>query len=109
VALRLSHQTKQAFSGIRKSSGHTQSEKQKELSLRQRLIRELDAVAKEQGDIGAGTGVERAVRWTGKHSGTEGKIKGGDATDKPIAGNSANAAAVATASAAAVSDDLSFG
>ena len=72
--------------------GREQSEKQKALSERQAVARELDGIVKGQEEIGAGTGVERAVRWTGRHP-----------APGATAGNAANAAAVGAASAGAVS------
>jgi hypothetical protein len=68
-----------------------QSEKQKNLSLCQCVIRELDAIAKQQEDVGAGMGLEQAVHWTGRSSATVGKMQDSDISAKPVAGNLANA------------------
>jgi hypothetical protein len=107
VELRFAHQTKQAASGVRKTVGRKQSEKQKTLTEKQVLVRELEAIIKEQAEIGPGTGVERAIRWTGRNpaaqaGGRDGNMDG-EVAAVPAAGNSANAVAVATASARTVS------
>jgi hypothetical protein len=105
VNLRFEHQTKQAASGVRKATSQKLSDKQKKLTEKQILVRELEAIINQQQDIGAGTGVERAVRWTGRNpapGGRDGNVDG-EAAAIPAAGNSANAAAAAKASAGAVS------
>jgi hypothetical protein len=68
IDLRLGHQTKQAYSGICKATtGHMRSQQQKILTERQSILRELQGIVKEQEEIGAGTGLERAARWTGQN------------------------------------------
>jgi hypothetical protein len=109
VQLRFAHQTKQAASGVRKAAGRQQSEKQKKLTEKQVLVRQLEAIVKEQEEIGPGTGVERAICWTGRNpaAGGRGGNMSGEVAAIPAAGNAANAAAAATASAGIVSRMLS--
>lgn len=92
------HQTKQAASGVCKTVGPQHSEKQA-------LVQELEAIVKEQAEIGPGTGVKRAIHWTGRSlaaGGQDGNVDS-EAAVVPAAGNSANVAAAATASAGIVS------
>ncbi|TFK19085.1 hypothetical protein FA15DRAFT_709304 [Coprinopsis marcescibilis] len=84
VSLREAHQTKQAQEGVRTSvrpclNDESQTEKQK-------IIRELNAIVRENRETAIGTGAVRALHWT-------------SATPTAPAGNAANAAAVSTAAA----------
>ena len=91
---------------MRKAAGRQQSENQKKLTEKQVLVRELEAIVKEQEEIGPGTGVERATRWTGRNPAAGGRGRNhvnGKVSAVPAAGNAANAAAAATASAGIVS------
>jgi hypothetical protein len=80
VELHFAHQTKQAASGVHKTVSQPQSEKQKVLSEKQILVQELEAIVKEQAEIGPGTGVERAIHWKGRNpaaGGRDGNMDGG--------------------------------
>ncbi|KAK6984121.1 hypothetical protein R3P38DRAFT_2472408, partial [Favolaschia claudopus] len=64
VDLRRRHQTIQAAVGVRTRVGDSaDSEKAKERSLRQQLIRKFHLALKEEQDTATGTGLERAARW----------------------------------------------
>ncbi|KAH7904198.1 hypothetical protein BJ138DRAFT_1240158 [Hygrophoropsis aurantiaca] len=65
----------------------------KEVTIRTNLIREFEAVLKEQQDRSIGTGVERATRWTGSSNRPTTTSSG------LPSGNAANAASVAKAAA----------
>ncbi|KAK6984308.1 hypothetical protein R3P38DRAFT_2576116 [Favolaschia claudopus] len=70
------------------------SEKAKERSLRQQLIRKFHLALKEEQDTATGTGLERAARWRASApGGSESKT----AEKAALAGNAANAALAATA------------
>ncbi|KAJ7258598.1 hypothetical protein C8J57DRAFT_1644546, partial [Mycena rebaudengoi] len=91
VELRRQHQTKQAARGVRtRTIGALESEKAKELSIRQQLIRKFHLALKEEQDVAVGTGLERGMRWRAS-------APGGRGADVPSAGNTANAAATASA------------
>ncbi|KAJ7138789.1 hypothetical protein C8R43DRAFT_845311, partial [Mycena crocata] len=94
VELRRRHQTIQAARGVRtRVVGTSNSEKAKETSLRQQLIRKFHLALKEEQDRAVGTGLERPVRWTAPAPGGRGRnVRGGQS-----AGNSANAALAASA------------
>lgn len=105
VRLRFLHQTKQAETGVRKvgsgkSTANSRAENLKPLSERQQIIRRFAEIIKQQDDRGVGTGLERSARWISKGS-EKGTSKQGGAVDK-TSGNSANAAAVANATASSV-------
>ena len=101
VRLRLAHQTKQADSGVRARTNDAEQnldsndhgESFKPPSEKQKLLQRLNQIIKEQQDRGVGTRQERDFRWAKSAA-------GGNETE--LAGNSANAAAVATASAGKV-------
>ena len=102
VHLRFLHQTKQAETGVRKvGSGESTANRQAEkpLSERQQIIRKFAEIIKQQDDRGVGTGLERSARWISK--GSEKGTKQSKAVEK-TSGNSANAAAVADATASSV-------
>jgi len=101
VKLRFKNQTKQAASGVRtvaKSALDT-SDKHKELTDRQRFLRGLARIVKEQESKGIGSGLVRKVRW---QSGTYTELEA--ATPIPVHGNTANAAAAAKNTASTVSE-----
>ncbi|KAJ7827971.1 hypothetical protein B0H14DRAFT_3719732 [Mycena olivaceomarginata] len=100
VDLRRRHQTIQAARGVRTrtvDSGNT--EKEKERSLRQQLIRKFHEALKEGSEQGkaTGTGLERAARWRASAPGGRGGNVPGSQPNPSAAGNSQNAAATATA------------
>lgn len=103
VHLRFLHQTKQAETGVRKvGSGESTANRktEKPLSERQQIIRKFAEILKQQDDRGVGTGLERSARWILKGS-AKSISKQGEAVEK-TSGNSANAAAVADATASSV-------
>ena len=103
VHLRFLHQTKQAETGVRKvGSGESIANRkaEKPLSERQQIIRKFAEILKQQDDRGVGTGLERSARWISKGS-AESTSKQNEAIEK-TSGNSANAAAVADATASSV-------
>jgi hypothetical protein len=55
----------------------------KSLLKKQVLVRELEAIVKEKEEIGPGTGVERAIRWTGRNPAAGGR--GGNVNGKVAA------------------------
>lgn len=81
VLLRRKHQIQQAATGVRKktTSGINQPQTGTPTE-RQRILRQLNEIIKEQQEQGTGTGVERSLRWR---------------ADAPVAGNAANAARAA--------------
>ncbi|KAK6966381.1 hypothetical protein R3P38DRAFT_2816383 [Favolaschia claudopus] len=89
----------QAAVGVRTRVGDSpDSEKAKDRSLRQQLIRKFHLALKEEQDTATGTGLERAARWRAPARG------GGDSKTpekNQVAGNSANAALAANAVAKA--------
>lgn len=94
VELRRSHQTRYAAEGVRTrdSSG---TNKQDE-SVRCKLIREMNAVLRQDQVRAAGTGQDRKLRW---ETPAQGDIASGPGRQQPASvptGNSANAATVAT-------------
>ncbi|KAK1226504.1 Methionine--tRNA ligase, mitochondrial [Marasmius sp. AFHP31] len=108
VKQRQDHETLQAKTGVRKDKGKATTKngsdseedqsmtptgkKKREPSIRQKIMREFDEINREQEVVRVGSGVERNLRWTGN---------GGGTSLGPV-GNSANAAAVATATAKTV-------
>ena len=103
VRLRFLHQTKQAETGVRKvGSGESTANRQAEkpLSERQQIIRKFAEIMKQQDDRGVGTGLERSARWISKGS-AKSTSKQSELVEK-ASGNSANAAAVADATASSV-------
>lgn len=117
TSLRFDHQTKQAASGVRTSkkshlkvsefeSGHSStSSSTKVLTNRQAILLGFSKIIREQGEKGAGTGANRLRRWTERNPAPGGRISGIDGVEAPeiVSGNSANAAAVADATAKRVS------
>ena len=103
VQMRYQHQTKQALTGVRTTQRSSTSVTQgvKELTERQKLLREFSKIIHEQGDKGIGTGLARNARWMAPRNpapgGREGIVNGAGADT--ISGNSANAAAVASTAA----------
>ncbi|KAJ6620818.1 hypothetical protein B0H10DRAFT_2432733 [Mycena sp. CBHHK59/15] len=98
VELRRRHQTIQAARGVRtRVIDTTNTEKAKEASLRQQLIRKFHLALKEDQDRAVGTGVEREARWKASAPGGRGGNVPGSSSDIVLAGNSANAALTATA------------
>lgn len=95
VELRRSHQTIQAARGVRTRVVDRSSDKAKEASLRQQLIRKLHLALKEDQGQATGTGLERAARWREPAPGGRGGAVP-DSEPAPAAGNSANAALAAT-------------
>lgn len=109
VHLRRAHQTKQAESGTRRflqrqppkndlNGSSTLEPAQQAAAEKQQVHEALAAILKHHTEVGVGTGLERAVRWKG------GKNSEADSSEKPTAGNSANAAVVASANARSVRD-----
>ena len=99
------HQTKQADSGVRthivnKVDTDSGDISQATPSQRQKLLQRLNQIVKEQQDRGVGTGKQRDLRWK------KSAIGGGNTANDGLTGNSANAAATATASAKKVFDIL---
>ncbi|KAJ7814859.1 hypothetical protein B0H13DRAFT_2242659 [Mycena leptocephala] len=95
VELRRRHQTIQAARGVRTRILHT-TEKAKEASLRQQLIRKFHLALKEEQDQAIGTGLNRTVRWQASAPwGRGGNVPG--VQEPKGAGNSENAALTATA------------
>ncbi|KAJ7708424.1 hypothetical protein B0H16DRAFT_1746298 [Mycena metata] len=90
--------TIQAARGVRTRIVDRSSEKAKQDSLRQQLIKKLHLALKEEQDYATGTGLERNARWHAPAPGGRG-AKESEATLP--AGNSANAASTATAVAKA--------
>ncbi|KAJ7602998.1 hypothetical protein DFH06DRAFT_1350726 [Mycena polygramma] len=91
VELRRRHQTVQAACGVRTRMTQT-TEKSKEVSLHQQLIKKFHLALKEEQDRAIGTGLVRNAHWTAP-------APGGRGTDVPgtqSAGNAANAALSAT-------------
>ena len=106
VHLRFLHQTKQAETGVRKvgsceSTANPGRQAKKPLSERQQIIRKFAEIIKQQDDRGIGTGLERSARWISKGSRSEKGTRKSEAIEK-TSGNSANAAAVADATASSV-------
>ncbi|KAG7095522.1 hypothetical protein E1B28_006260 [Marasmius oreades] len=107
VKQRFEHQTEQAKTGGRGVTGKTdkenvsgsKEEKKRELSQRQKIMRELELICSEQEVVGVGTGVERKLRWTARDPAPGGRngVVDGEKANGPMAGNSANAALSATA------------
>ncbi|KAJ7122137.1 hypothetical protein C8R44DRAFT_876453 [Mycena epipterygia] len=95
VELRRSHQTIQAARGVRTRVVDRSSEKAKEASLRQQLIRKLHLALKEDQGQATGTGLERAARRREPAPGGRGGAVPSSQLALP-AGNSANAALAAT-------------
>ncbi|KAK6980928.1 hypothetical protein R3P38DRAFT_3376544 [Favolaschia claudopus] len=91
VELRRKHQTLQAARGVRTRNVDANTEKSKELSLRQQLVRQFHLALKEDQGRGVGTGVERSARWKASAPGGRGE------NTSSAAGNTANAAETATA------------
>ncbi|KAJ7722682.1 hypothetical protein B0H16DRAFT_1334577, partial [Mycena metata] len=94
VELRRRHQTIQAAHGVRTRIVDQSSEKVKEVSLRQQLIKKMHLVLKEEQDHATGIGLERSARWHAPAPGGRGAKE--SETTLP-AGNSANAALTAAA------------
>jgi hypothetical protein len=95
VELRRRHQTIQAARGVRTRILHT-TEKAKEASLRQQLIRKFHLALKEEQDQAIGTGLNHTVRWQASApGGLGGNVPG--VQEPKGAGNSENAALTATA------------
>jgi hypothetical protein len=92
IDMRRHHQTKQAFTGVRKRQlNHT-------ATMRTTIIHEFYGALKEaQDDTASGTGVERSTRWRTAAPGGRGGIVDGKQLDELAAGNAANAASVAAA------------
>ena len=109
VSLRFAHQTKQAASGVRTSKTchleDTQTAPKKEMTNRQAILKGFSNIIHEQGEKGVGTGADRLRRWTGRNPAPGGRVSQIDGVEapEPAAGNSANAVAVADASAKQVS------
>lgn len=103
-ALRFSHQTKQAETGVRTSQSRSTSVENgatsspaKALTDRQRILRGFAEIIRECGDRGIGTGLERSVRWRNPApGGRNGQIEG-EPTPVLAAGNSMNAVVTADA------------
>ncbi|EEB89059.1 hypothetical protein MPER_12894 [Moniliophthora perniciosa FA553] len=103
IRQRTEHETEQAKSGVRLSGlkkpeginedGGKAEKKKKELSQRQKVLREFSQICKDQEQRGIGTGAERKLRWTA-----------GETTNATLSGNSANAAVVAAADGKKVSE-----
>ena len=108
VDLRLQHQTKQAFSGVR-SSGILKTHSAdnspiKQLTERQKLLKGFAEVLREVGDKGVGSGLERSARWKRNPAPGGRDAENVDGVDAPTAtGNTANAAEVAKSAAKKVS------
>lgn len=96
VELRRRHQTIQAARGVRTRVLDTTTEKAKEASLRQQLIRKFHLALKEEQEQAVGTGLNRAVRWQTSAPGGRGLNVPGAQPQSRIAGNSENAALTAT-------------
>ncbi|KAJ7182126.1 hypothetical protein C8R46DRAFT_826347, partial [Mycena filopes] len=96
VELRRRHQTVQAARGVRTRVVDRSSDKAKDASLRQQLIKKLHLALKEEQDHAIGTGLDRNARWHAPAPG--GRGASGPGATLP-AGNSANAALTATAAA----------
>jgi hypothetical protein len=95
VELRRRHQTAQAARGVRTRVIDHRSEKVKEASIRQQLIKKLHLALKEEQESQAtGTGLERSARWRAPAPGGRDVVSG---SALPGSGNSANAALAATA------------
>ena len=109
TSLRFAHQTKQAASGVCTSktdhSEETQTAPKKELTHRQAILKGFSNIIREQGEKGASTGADRLRRWTGRNPAPGGRLSHIDGVEspEPVAGNSANAVAVADATAKQVS------
>ena len=114
TSLRFAHQTKQAASGVRTSktshSEYTETAPKKELTDRQAVLKGFSNIIREQGEKGAGTGADRLRRWTGRNPAPGGRMSQIDGVRAPelAAGNSANAVAVADATAKQVSTHKFF-
>ena len=116
TSLRFAHQTKQATSGVRTSKtrhsedSDTQTASKKELTHRQAILKGFSDIIREQGEKGAGTGADRLRRWTGRDPAPGGRISWIDGVEAPelVSGNSANAVAVADATAKQVSTHKFF-
>jgi len=94
VNLRLEHQTKQAFTGIRTSQAPHTTETGKEMSERQRILKEFSSIICEAGERGVGSGLERTARWRNPPTGQNGNAAV-NAIAAPVVGNAANAAEAA--------------
>ena len=111
TSLCFAHQTKQAASGVCTSKTchsepeDTQSAPKKELTDRQAILKAFSNIICEQGEKGAGTGADRLQRWTERNPAPGGRISQIDGVEAPelAARNSANAVAVADATAKRVS------
>ena len=107
VRLRFLHQTKQAETGVRMVGKATDTlenpesmfQKKQLLTERQKILREFNNIIKRQEDQGVGTGLERKARW---QNGTTHEDVSAVAPGLAH-GNSANAEAVAKATASKVS------
>lgn len=94
VTLRRQHQTEESRKGVRtyKSSSTYQNHKTgvvRELSDRQILARQMQAIIRQDQERGSSTGLNRKVRWTGEASNTHDDIDTN--VPKPATGNAANA------------------
>ena len=103
IQMRFLHQTKQATTGVRTTKTRPPGlpsdglePKAKELTERQKILKGFANIIREQGEKGIESGVGRALRWTQRNS-----VPGqqGETNMIMMAGNSANAAAVADATA----------
>ncbi|KAJ7834395.1 hypothetical protein B0H13DRAFT_2426922 [Mycena leptocephala] len=94
VQLRREHQPIQAARGVRTRGAAVDSEKVKEQSVRQQLIRKFNELLKEEQDKPIGSGLERNARWRATAPGG----RGGNTAGAPsVTGNSANAVLNASA------------
>lgn len=86
-------------------SEDTQTTPKRELTDRQAILKGFSNIIREQGEKGVGTGADRLRRWTGRNPAPGGRISHIDGVEAPelVAGNSANAVAVANATAKRVS------
>ena len=110
IDLRHAHQTKQAASGTRTTQTQavtpTNSTAQSALSERQAILRGFRDAIKRREEVGAGTGVERSMRWRQPAPGGRDGEVNGEVAEPAAAGNSANAVVAATAAAKRVSVNI---
>lgn len=106
VELRRSHQTQHAAEGVRtRDSAETNKSRE---SVRWKLIREMNALLRQDQNRAIGTGHDRKLRWQTPAQGTESSDPGHQQLMPVPTGNSANAATVAALKHQKVPFFLSF-
>lgn len=102
IELRRSHQTRYAAEGVRTRDVTEVDET--EDSVRRRLMRELNALLRQEGSRSIGTGQDRKLHWIEPSQGGTGSVP--ESQSAPATGNSANAAVVTQSRVKKVSSQL---